>query len=125
MRFAGLRFGFRLTPQRYVENKFTIATKSTIGSDFLSKELEVDGKPVTLQVLPATATAALTPRRFGTPLAKSASKAWVPPSTAEQTVQCLCSMSQDGYISQLVSPECIDLPRRTPSKSSPHGRRLS
>mmetsp|Transcript_6813 Transcript_6813/g.9421 ORF Transcript_6813/g.9421 Transcript_6813/m.9421 type:complete len:199 (+) Transcript_6813:109-705(+) len=35
---------------RYVENKFTIATKSTIGSDFLSKEIEVDGKPVVLQI---------------------------------------------------------------------------
>jgi len=35
---------------RYVENKFTIATKSTIGSDFLSKQIEVDGKPVVLQI---------------------------------------------------------------------------
>jgi len=35
---------------RYVENSFTIATKSTIGADFLSKEIEVDGKPVTLQI---------------------------------------------------------------------------
>mmetsp|Transcript_3756 Transcript_3756/g.6115 ORF Transcript_3756/g.6115 Transcript_3756/m.6115 type:complete len:201 (+) Transcript_3756:60-662(+) len=35
---------------RYVENTFTIATKSTIGADFLSKEVEVDGKPVTLQI---------------------------------------------------------------------------
>jgi len=35
---------------RYVEGKFTIATKSTIGSDFLSKEIEIDGKPVALQI---------------------------------------------------------------------------
>eukprot|EP01114_Cavostelium_apophysatum_P003605 TRINITY_DN135_c0_g1_i1.p1 TRINITY_DN135_c0_g1~~TRINITY_DN135_c0_g1_i1.p1 ORF type:complete len:199 (-),score=58.87 TRINITY_DN135_c0_g1_i1:71-667(-) len=35
---------------RYIENKFTIATKSTIGSDFLSKEIVVDGKPVMLQI---------------------------------------------------------------------------
>eukprot|EP01116_Phalansterium_solitarium_P011171 TRINITY_DN26789_c0_g1_i1.p1 TRINITY_DN26789_c0_g1~~TRINITY_DN26789_c0_g1_i1.p1 ORF type:complete len:199 (-),score=51.11 TRINITY_DN26789_c0_g1_i1:343-939(-) len=35
---------------RYVEGKFSIATKSTIGSDFLSKEIEVDGKSVTLQI---------------------------------------------------------------------------
>jgi Ras-related protein Rab-7A len=35
---------------RYVENKFTMATKSTIGSDFLSKEVDVDDKPVTLQI---------------------------------------------------------------------------
>jgi len=35
---------------RYVENKFSIATKSTIGSDFLCKEINVDGRPVTLQI---------------------------------------------------------------------------
>jgi len=35
---------------RYIENKFSIATKSTIGSDFLSKEINVDGRPVTLQI---------------------------------------------------------------------------
>jgi len=35
---------------RYVENKFSIATKSTIGSDFLSKEISVDGRPVTMQI---------------------------------------------------------------------------
>jgi len=35
---------------RYVQNNFSIATKSTIGSDFLSKDIEVDGKPVTLQI---------------------------------------------------------------------------
>ena len=36
--------------QRYVENQFTIATKSTIGSDFMAKDIEVDGKSVTLQI---------------------------------------------------------------------------
>ncbi|PRP75097.1 ras-related protein Rab-7a-like [Planoprotostelium fungivorum] len=35
---------------RYVENKFTISTKSTIGSDFLSKEIDVEGRPVSLQI---------------------------------------------------------------------------
>jgi len=35
---------------RYVQNSFTIATKSTIGSDFLSKDVTVDGKPATLQI---------------------------------------------------------------------------
>eukprot|EP01115_Flamella_aegyptia_P001101 TRINITY_DN116_c0_g1_i2.p1 TRINITY_DN116_c0_g1~~TRINITY_DN116_c0_g1_i2.p1 ORF type:complete len:198 (-),score=88.08 TRINITY_DN116_c0_g1_i2:72-665(-) len=35
---------------RYIENKFTLNTKSTIGSDFLSKDIEVDGRPVTLQI---------------------------------------------------------------------------
>jgi hypothetical protein len=39
---------------RYVENSFTIATKSTIGADFLSKQIEVDGKPVTLQIWVST-----------------------------------------------------------------------
>jgi len=35
---------------RYVQNSFSIATKSTIGSDFLSKEIEIDGRPATLQI---------------------------------------------------------------------------
>jgi len=35
---------------RYVQSNFSIATKSTIGSDFLSKDIEVDGKPITLQI---------------------------------------------------------------------------
>jgi len=35
---------------RYVQNNFSIATKSTIGSDFLSKDIEVDGKPITMQI---------------------------------------------------------------------------
>jgi len=35
---------------RYVSNKFTIATKSTIGTDFLTKQIDVDDKTVTLQI---------------------------------------------------------------------------
>jgi len=35
---------------RYVNNKFTVATKSTIGADFLSKQINVDDKPCTLQI---------------------------------------------------------------------------
>lgn len=35
---------------RYVDNKFSLATKSTIGADFLSKQIEVDDQAVTLQV---------------------------------------------------------------------------
>jgi len=35
---------------RYVDNKFNINTKSTIGADFLSKLIEVDDQPVTLQI---------------------------------------------------------------------------
>jgi Ras-related protein Rab-7A len=35
---------------RFVEKSFTIATKSTIGADFLTKDIEVDGQPVTLQI---------------------------------------------------------------------------
>lgn len=35
---------------KYVNNKFTMQTKSTIGSDFLSKEIELRGRPVTLQI---------------------------------------------------------------------------
>eukprot|EP01091_Cochliopodium_minus_P002076 TRINITY_DN1198_c0_g1_i2.p1 TRINITY_DN1198_c0_g1~~TRINITY_DN1198_c0_g1_i2.p1 ORF type:complete len:178 (-),score=46.26 TRINITY_DN1198_c0_g1_i2:65-598(-) len=35
---------------QYVEKKFSMNTKSTIGSDFLSKRIEIEGKPVTLQI---------------------------------------------------------------------------
>eukprot|EP01123_Difflugia_compressa_P001816 TRINITY_DN1228_c0_g1_i1.p1 TRINITY_DN1228_c0_g1~~TRINITY_DN1228_c0_g1_i1.p1 ORF type:complete len:203 (+),score=39.47 TRINITY_DN1228_c0_g1_i1:84-692(+) len=35
---------------RYVDNKFNINTKSTIGADFLSKIIDVDDQPVTLQI---------------------------------------------------------------------------
>jgi len=35
---------------RYVQNSFTIATKSTIGSDFLSKDINVENRPITLQI---------------------------------------------------------------------------
>jgi len=35
---------------RYIENSFSLQTKSTIGSDFLSKEIEVDGQAVMLQI---------------------------------------------------------------------------
>ena len=35
---------------RYVDNKFSLATKSTIGADFLSKHIEVDDQAVTLQI---------------------------------------------------------------------------
>jgi len=35
---------------RYVSNKFTIATKSTIGTDFLTKQIDVGDKTVTLQI---------------------------------------------------------------------------
>ena len=35
---------------RYVSNKFTIATKSTIVTDFLTKQIDVGDKTVTLQI---------------------------------------------------------------------------
>jgi Ras-related protein Rab-7A len=33
-----------------VEDKFTMATKSTIGANFLTKQIEVDGKDITMQI---------------------------------------------------------------------------
>ncbi len=35
---------------RYVNKKYTAQYKATIGADFLTKEVDVDGKLVTLQV---------------------------------------------------------------------------
>jgi len=36
--------------QRYVHNRFSSSYKATIGADFLAKDIEVDGKSVTLQI---------------------------------------------------------------------------
>ena len=36
--------------RRYIDNQFSLATKSTIGADFLSKTIDVDDQPVTMQV---------------------------------------------------------------------------
>jgi len=35
---------------RYVENTFSLLTKSTIGTDFMTKEVEVDGQAMILQI---------------------------------------------------------------------------
>jgi len=35
---------------RYIDNQFSLATKSTIGADFLSKTIDVDDQPVTMQI---------------------------------------------------------------------------
>lgn len=35
---------------QYVNKKFSLQYKATIGADFLTKEIEVDGRTVTLQV---------------------------------------------------------------------------
>ena len=36
--------------QQYIDGKVSSMTKPTIGADFLKKELEIDGKQVTLQI---------------------------------------------------------------------------
>ena len=36
--------------QQYVHQKFSTSYKATIGADFLSKDVMIDGKPVTLQI---------------------------------------------------------------------------
>lgn len=36
--------------QQFVNNKFTHQYKATIGADFLTKEIQIDGKTVTLQI---------------------------------------------------------------------------
>ncbi len=51
---------------RYVSNKFTIATKSTIGTDFLTKQIDVGDKTVTLQIWD-TAGVLETPSEFESP----------------------------------------------------------
>src|SRR5687767_1337959 len=36
--------------ERWVNNRFSLQTKSTIGADFLSKQIVLDGRNVTLQI---------------------------------------------------------------------------
>jgi len=49
---ARLPFGSAQTSlmNQYVQRKFTKEYKATIGADFLTKEIEVDDKTVTMQV---------------------------------------------------------------------------
>ena len=39
---------------QYVQKKFTKEYKATIGADFLTKEIEIDDKTVTMQVMQAS-----------------------------------------------------------------------
>lgn len=99
---------------QYVQKKFSKEYKATIGADFLTKELQLDDKLVTLQVsvmlqrrahypLCHRATDCDSPvhshtnlhttrNRSGTPRARSASNRWVSPSTAAPTAACWCTM---------------------------------
>ena len=62
---------------QYVNKKFSSQYKATIGADFLTKEVLVNDRLVTLQVY-------FTKSRFGTLQAKNASKASESHSTAGQ-----------------------------------------
>jgi len=76
-----------------VKKQFSTAYKATIGADFLSKEVEVDNKLVTLQVRLSTGSRHTSRERafsraggrFGIPLDRSVSKASAMPSFAEPT----------------------------------------
>jgi hypothetical protein len=70
---------------RYVDNKFSLATKSTIGADFLSKQIEVDDQAVTLQVCSNYSSCFFVLIvRFGILLVKRGSKVSAPLSTEVQ-----------------------------------------
>ena len=91
---------------QYVNKKFSNQYKATIGADFLTKEVMVDDRLVTMQVsllFPSRGTSlwylALIDadyssflERSGTLLVKNDSKAWVLPSTEELTAACWCMM---------------------------------
>ena len=103
---------------QYVNRKFSIQYKATIGADFLTKEVFVEDRNVTMQVRTgirsgppqflgavsvekkprlthATPSGTVTDRvdrlRSGTLLARSGSSRSVSPSTAAQTRVCWCS----------------------------------
>lgn len=76
---------------QYVNKKFNSNYKATIGADFLTVEVIVDDKLVTMQVRPVTLDRIANPRRYGTPRARSASRAWVSHSIVEQTVASWCA----------------------------------
>ena len=91
---------------RYVSKKFSNQYKATIGADFLTKEVQVDDRLVTMQARgtaahrpvappPAAVLGADTPAavRFGTRLARSAFRALVWPSIAAPTAACSCTTS--------------------------------
>lgn len=80
---------------QYVNKRFSNQYKATIGADFLTKEVVVDDRVVTVQVrsifmlLSYVVTYLLYPCvRFGIRLVRSASSRWASPSIAVQTVAC-------------------------------------
>lgn len=92
---------------QYVSGRFTGQYKATIGADFTSKEVTVDGRTVTLQVggvervaggwwavegAPAPTKTLPSPlNRFGTPPARSASSPWASLSTGAPTYASWCT----------------------------------
>jgi hypothetical protein len=82
---------------RYVNKKWAAQYKATIGADFLTKEVEVDDKLVTLQASISffllLLSHSLLNFRFGIPLVKSAFSHWGTHSIAGLTAASLCLMS--------------------------------
>ena len=80
---------------QFVNKKFSAQYKATIGADFLTKEVEVDEKLVTLQVRSVAAAqpaGQLSRRgRSGIRPGRSASRAWATASTAGRTAAFSCS----------------------------------
>ena len=76
---------------QYVNKKFTSQYKATIGADFLTKEVMVDDRLVTMQVSKMVGSyhgvqRVMAPIRYGTQQVRRGSKAWAWPSTEERTV---------------------------------------
>ena len=94
---------------QYVNKKFSNQYKATIGADFLTKEVTVDERQVTLQVrvfyllcftidfcirnLKMISYVLILIISAGTPPARSASSRSAWPSTAAPTAACWCSTS--------------------------------
>ena len=88
---------------QYVNKKFSSQYKATIGADFLTKEVVVDERLVTMQVCHSGWLCSVTElgalirwlcvvrARFGTLRARSGSRASASRSTAVPTRACLCT----------------------------------
>jgi GTPase SAR1 family protein len=116
---------------QYVNKKFSNQYKATIGADFLTKEVMVDDRLVTMQVsliiLDSQTNQSKRGRthfngvclsfvsfRFGTLLDKRGSSPWAWPSTEGQTAVSWCSMSL------LRTPSSPWTAGETSSSSKPH-----
>jgi Ras-related protein Rab-7A len=78
---------------QYVNKRFSTQYKATIGADFLTRDVMIDDRLVTMQVR-APLSSSIACYRSGTRPAKSGSSRSVSPSTVVLIAVCSCTMSR-------------------------------